>query len=128
MKPDNEKTLRKGVEFLKKYNTYSEIRTIKPVTPYPGSALYYNAINQGLLEGPEDFYENKHLNSDLIAVNFMEMSDGEAYKLLYEANKELLKDHYGNICSNAIEAHRRLYIEGDVTFRGIRHANKARQI
>jgi radical SAM superfamily enzyme YgiQ (UPF0313 family) len=124
---DNEETLKKGVEFLKKYNKYSETRTIKPVTPYPGSSLYYNAINQGLLEGPEDFYENKHLNSDLIAVNFMEMSDGEAYKLLYEANKELLKDHYGNICSNAIEAHRRLYIEGDVTFRGIRHANKARQ-
>jgi len=39
---DNEETLTKAVEFLKKYNTYSEIRTIKPVTPYPGSALYYS--------------------------------------------------------------------------------------
>jgi len=117
---DNEETLTKAVGFLKKYNTYSEIRTIKPVTPYPGSPLYYDAIKRGLLEGPEDFYENKHLNSDRIAVNFMEMSEERAYKLLYEANKELLKDHYDNICNDAIEAHRRLYLEEDVTFRGVR--------
>jgi radical SAM superfamily enzyme YgiQ (UPF0313 family) len=117
---DNEETLTKAVGFLKKYNTYSEIRTIKPVTPYPGSPLYYHAIKEGLLEGPEDFYENKHLNSDRIAVNFMKMSDEKAYNLLYEANKELLKDHYDNICNDAIDAHRRLYLEGDVTFRGVR--------
>ena len=118
---DNEETLKKAVEFLKKYNTYSEIRTIKPVTPYPGSALYYKAIKQGLLEGPEDFYEHKHLNSDRIAVNFMDMSDEKAYKLLYEANCELLKDHYDHLCNDAIEAHHLLYSGQDVNFRGVRH-------
>jgi len=118
---DNQDTLTKAVGFLKMYNTYSEIRTIKPVTPYPGSPLYYHAIKEGLLEGPEDFYENKHLNSDRIAVNFMKMSDEKAYNLLYEANKELLKDHYDHLCNEAIEAHRLLYLEQDVNFRGVRH-------
>jgi radical SAM superfamily enzyme YgiQ (UPF0313 family) len=117
---DNEETLKKAVEFLKKYNTYSEIRTIKPVTPYPGSALYYNAIKQGLLEGPEDFYENKHMNSDRIAVNFMDMSDEKAYELLYEANKELLEDHYDHLRNEAIEAHHLLYSGQNVNFRGVR--------
>ena len=117
---DNEETLAKAVGFLKKYNTYSEIRTIKPVTPYPGSPLYYNAIKQGLLEGPEDFYENKHLNSDRIAVNFMEMSDEKAYKLLYEANSELLKDHYDHLCNEAIDAHHLLYLGKNLNFRGVR--------
>jgi radical SAM superfamily enzyme YgiQ (UPF0313 family) len=117
---DNEETLKKAVEFLKKYNTYSEIRTIKPVTPYPGSKLYYNAIKQGLLEGPEDFYEHKHLNSDRITVNFMDMSDEKAYELLYEANSELLKDHYDHLCNETIDAHRLLYSGQNVNFRGVR--------
>jgi radical SAM superfamily enzyme YgiQ (UPF0313 family) len=118
---DSEDSLRKAVDFLKRYNTYSEIRTIKPVTPYPGSPLYYHAIEKGLLEGPEDFYEHKHLNSDRLAVNFMEMSDERAYELLFEANQELLKDHYDHLCSEAVEAHRRLYFENDTSFRGLRH-------
>ena len=50
-------------EFDVKYDDFAEKRTIRPVTPYPGSPLYYDAINSGLLDKDnpaEDFYENKH--------------------------------------------------------------------
>jgi len=32
---DSEKSLRNNAEFIKKYNLYDQIRTIRPVTPYP---------------------------------------------------------------------------------------------
>ena len=44
---DNKDTLRESVDFIKKYNTYAELRTIRPITPYPGSELYYYAISRG---------------------------------------------------------------------------------
>jgi len=34
---DTEESLKDNVKFIKKYNTYHQIRTIRPVTPYPGS-------------------------------------------------------------------------------------------
>ena len=40
----------------KKIQLYGQVRTIRPVTPYPGCPLYYEAIEKGLLEGPDDFY------------------------------------------------------------------------
>ena len=61
------------------------------------------------------------MNSDRIVVNFMDMSDGKAYKLLYEANRELLKVHYGHLCNEAIEAHHLLYLGQNLNFRGVRH-------
>ncbi|MCG2775788.1 MAG: radical SAM protein [Desulfobacterales bacterium] len=36
---DNRETLRKGVEFLLKYDDGAQMRTIRPVTPYPGASL-----------------------------------------------------------------------------------------
>jgi len=55
---ESKETLRKGVEFLLKYDDSAELRTIRPVTPYPGSPLYYYAIEKSLLKDVEDFYEN----------------------------------------------------------------------
>ena len=75
----------KGVEFLLKYDDGAQMRTIRPVTPYPGSPLYYYAIEKGLIKDCEDFYENKHLNSDLMAVNFTKLNDEELQKLRQSA-------------------------------------------
>ena len=33
-----------------KYDDFAQKRTIRPVTPYPGSPLYYDAIEMGLLD------------------------------------------------------------------------------
>lgn len=118
---DNEKTLQKNVEFLLKYDTCSEPRNIKPVIPYPGSDLYYYAIEKGLLEGPEDFYERKHLNSDLFTCNFTEIEDEEVlYQLLLDANIRLLENYYRKTFLQTKSVLESLYIHKDVSFRGLR--------
>lgn len=118
---ETRESLRQGVEFLLKYDDHAQLRTIRPVTPYPGSPLYYYAIEKGLIKNCEDFYENKHLNSDLLAVNFTEMSDEEVYELLYEANTTLLNAYFDHARVKATEACRKLYMEKDTSFRGFRH-------
>lgn len=117
---ENRETLEKGVEFLLKYDDGSQIRNIRPVTPYPGSPLYYYAIEKGLLKDCRDFYENKHLNSDLLSVNFTELSDDEFYNALFDANVRLLDNYYLNQRKKSLELSRKLYLERDANFRGFR--------
>jgi len=96
------------------------MRTIRPVTPYPGSPLYYYAIEKGLLKDCEDFYEHKHVNSDLLSVNFTDLSDVEFHRLLCEANKKLLLSYYSAQINKTNEALHKLYLEKDSSFRGFR--------
>ena len=117
---ENKEILMKGVEFLLKYDDGAQLRTIRPVTPYPGSPLYYHAIEKGLLKDCEDFYENKHINADLVAVNFTDMSDDEFHQSLLEANTILLKNYYNNKLANSLKETNDLYLKKDVTFRGFR--------
>ncbi len=117
---DTAETLQKSVDFLLKYDKQSQIRTIRPVTPYPGSPLYTYAIKKGLLRDCEDFYENKHTNSDLFTVNFTEMTDNELYKALYNANKQLLDNYYQAIQKSNNETLDALYLNRDAMFRGFR--------
>jgi anaerobic magnesium-protoporphyrin IX monomethyl ester cyclase len=120
---ETRETLNKAIDFLLKYDNHSELRTIKPVTPYPGSPLYYYAIEKGLLDPTnpaEDFYENKHLNSDLIACNFTDLSDKEMYQALTEANSTLVKAHFNFQTANYLKITKKLYSEMDVDFRGYR--------
>ncbi|MDD5594685.1 MAG: radical SAM protein [Candidatus Omnitrophica bacterium] len=113
-------TLQKGVEFLLKYDDHAQLRTIRPVTPYPGSPLYYYAIKQGLLKGIEDFYENKHINSDLLSVNFTNLSERQYYKALYNANLRLLDNYYGYQKKQIKISLKKLYFKKDTAFRGFR--------
>ena len=110
-----------AVEFLLKYDDHAQLRTIRPVTPYPGTELFQYAIEKGLIKDTEDFYENKHLNSDLLAVNFTQYTDEEVYAKLYEANMklinrniEVMKEKYEKTCQD-------LYFNKNVNFRGFRH-------
>lgn len=119
---DSKETLRKGVEFLLKYDDGAQMRTIRPVTPYPGSPLYYQAIKAGLLKDCADFYENKHINSDLLAINFTEMSDSEFHKSLCDANIKLLTNYFAKKMKGTISQTEKLYLEKDATFRGFRQA------
>jgi radical SAM superfamily enzyme YgiQ (UPF0313 family) len=117
---EDEETLQKGVDFLIKYDDHSQLRTIRPVTPYPGSPLYYYAIEKGLLKDAEDFYENKHINSDLLSVNFTKLSDDQFHKALFEANKRILENYFTHQKQKAIETAQKLYLEKDASFRGFR--------
>jgi len=117
---DTPETLEKSVDFLLKYSDGSQLRTIRPVTPYPGSPLYDHAIEHGLLTGIEDFYEVKHQNSDLLTVNFTNQSDQEIHRQLYKANERLIKNYIEQREVELIETTRKLYIDGDIDFRGYR--------
>ncbi len=78
MPGDSPTSLRSGVEFIKEFDTGRNIRTIRPPTPYPGCELYEQAIKEGKLKGPADFYD-KFKNSDRLTVNFTDMTDETFY-------------------------------------------------
>lgn len=119
---ESRETLRKGVDFLLKYDDGAQMRTIRPVTPYPGSPLYYNAIERGLIRDCEEFYTKKHLNSDLVSVNFTELSDEDLHAALFEANSLLLDNYFTRKRAATVEQARKLYIESDSSFRGFRQS------
>lgn len=119
---ENQKTLDRDVEFLLKYDDFVQMRTIRPVTPYPGCPLYYYAIQKGLLKGVEDFYENKHINSDLLSVNFTTLSDEGFHKALMKANSKLLKNYYHHQLDSALAVTKNLYLKKDASFRGYRQS------
>lgn len=119
---ENAESLRLGVEFLLKYDDHSQMRTIRPVTPYPGSPLYYYAVDNGLLKDCEDFYENKHINSDLLSVNFTDMDDDEFHRLLYEANKTLIEKYFSAQVTKALDSAEKLYFQKNASFRGFRQS------
>jgi anaerobic magnesium-protoporphyrin IX monomethyl ester cyclase len=113
-------SLKLGVDFLIKYDDQAQMRTIRPVTPYPGSPLYYYAIKKELLRDCADFYENKHINSDLLSVNFTDLTDDEFHKALMEANMQLLDNYFKKIKKLYIKQTRNLYLHKDASFRGYR--------
>lgn len=117
---ENKEILNKGADFLIKYDDHSQLRTIRPVTPYPGSPLFDMAIEKGYIKDVEDFYENKHVNSDLLTVNFTDMTDEEYYEALHEANLKLLNNYYDFVSANIRETLDNLYKNRDASFRGFR--------
>lgn len=129
---DSVESLNKIVDFLLKYDTLGQLRTIRPPTPFPGCPLYYQAIEEGKLKGPADFFD-KFVNSDRLTVNYTNLSDNEVYSALLEANSRLIRNHYQKKNKPASEAEvvienfRRLYFPTrpeDVRFRGARHYDK----
>jgi len=117
---ETRETLMQGVDFLLKYDDGAQLRTIRPVTPYPGSPLYDLAIKKGLIKDIEDFYENKHTNSDLLTCNFTKLSDDEFYKALMDANELLLENYQERVRKNTKKQLEDLYINKDSSFRGFR--------
>lgn len=118
-------TLRKGVDFLKEHSDGAEMRTIRPVTPYPGSPLYFHCIKEGLIdkESPaEDFYERLHLNSDLLSVNLTDVSDDEFHKALLSANNELTEHYFEKQIESYKKQSEELYLNNNIEFRGYRQS------
>jgi len=118
---EDKTTLQKGVDFLLKYDDGAQLRTIRPVTGYPGTDLYNYAIKKGLLKDAEDFYENKHINSDLVSVNYTNLTDEEFHGALLKANETLIKNYHNKKLNSLLQQTRNLYINKDASFRGYRH-------
>lgn len=112
--------LKKDVEFLLKYDDGAQIRTIRPVTPYPGTELYDIAIKEGMIKDIGDFYENRHTNSDLLTCNFTKMTDEEVYKALDWANSTLLNAYLEKVKEKNKLCLYKLYKEHNAEFRGFR--------
>ena len=117
---DTPETLEEAADFIIKYNPGHELRTIRPVTPYPGSPLFDEAIKRGLVDDVEDFYENKHVNSDLISCNFMDLSTDEAHNLLYKANLRIMQAHYEKVRGEVNRESFNCYMGCNNGFRGFR--------
>lgn len=129
---DTVASLEKIVDFLIKYDTQGQLRTVRPPTPYPGCPLYYKAIEDGKLKGPGDFFDRFN-NSDRLTVNFTDMSDTEVYQALLAANTKLIKNYFikktGNVADAdvMIDSFKRLYFPErpeDLKFRGARRYAK----
>lgn len=118
---DTKETLKKAVDFLLKYDDGAQVRTIHPVIPFPGTELFKTAKEKGLLKDTEDFYEHKHANSDLLTVNFTELTDEEVYEELYKANLQLLTNYTKNRLKNYKKQLERIYKNRDTSFRGWTH-------
>lgn len=118
---ETRKSIENDVEFLLKYDDHAQLRTIRPVTPYPGTDLYKYAIEHGMIKDIEDFYEHKHVNSDLLTCNFTELTDDEYYDALYWANSVLLENYLQNTKQANKECLEKLYVQKDVNFRGFRY-------
>ena len=112
--------LKRDVEFLLKYDDGAQIRTIRPVTPYPGTELYEIARQRGLIKNIEDFYENKHSNSDLLTCNFTKMTDEEFYSALDWANGVLLDNYIKRVKDQNKLCLTELYEKHNSNFRGFR--------
>ena len=119
---DTRETLAEGVKFLLKYDDGAQRRTIRPVTPYPGSPLYDEAIRRGLLKDVDEFYERKHTNSDLVSVNFTDMTDDEFHRALLDANTRLLTNYYHKQLAATLHDAENLYLRRNAAFRGFRQA------
>lgn len=118
---DTRDTLYQGVNFLIKKDNGAQLRTIRPVTPYPGSPLYYYAIEKGLIKDCEDFYK-KHINSDLLTVNFTDLTDDEFHKALLSANCLLIDNHFIKKGIDTMHEAEKLYLYKNTDFRGFRQS------
>jgi anaerobic magnesium-protoporphyrin IX monomethyl ester cyclase len=133
MPGDSLETMRGNAEFIKRFNQYDQIRTIRPVTPYPGSPLFHQAVANSQLSGPEDFYA-KFTDSDLYMVNFVGIPEDEIYETLFEVNQDLILDHFRNTsqdmeaAEDLIQRFHDLYFSGAMEFRGPRQLSSNRHV
>jgi radical SAM superfamily enzyme YgiQ (UPF0313 family) len=116
---DSIKTLQAAVNFLLKFDPCHELRTIRPVTPYPGCPLYYKAIDDGKLIDARDFYERAHTNSDRLSVNFTDLPDWRFHAELFKANMELYKNYTTTRYKQVMESAAGMYFRNE-PFRGFR--------
>jgi anaerobic magnesium-protoporphyrin IX monomethyl ester cyclase len=113
---DNRETLKKDTEFILKYHDGAIRTTIHPVTPWPGTEIYKEAIRRGLIKDCEDFYK-KHTNSDCLTVNVTELTDEEFGMALHDANIAILENYYRMELERAKEK-AKVFLGKDSSFRG----------
>jgi radical SAM superfamily enzyme YgiQ (UPF0313 family) len=92
---DTIETLWDNVNFIKQYNTYYQCRDLRPPCPYPGSPLLTESVNRGFIKHEDEFFD-VFKNSDLRMFDYCGIPDDIFYRELFEANKDLVLDHYAH--------------------------------
>jgi anaerobic magnesium-protoporphyrin IX monomethyl ester cyclase len=105
------KSIRKTVEILIEHSP-REYRTVRPVTPYPGSPLYQYALDKGLLKDHEHFFQLSR-NPDEMTVNFTEMDNETYHRTMYDANNQLIDSYYEAKKQADKDSFKNLYFGGD---------------
>lgn len=82
--------------------------------------MFEYTIEHGLVKDTDDFYQNKHLNSNLLAVNFTQYRDEEIYEALYQANMRLIKRYNEVQMEKSERICRDLYYNKNAGFREFR--------
>lgn len=114
---DTTKSLSGAVAFIKKHADGAELRTIRPVTPYPGTELFNRIVGLTV-----DTFYKEHVNSDLFSFHFMPMSNKAANQKLYHANRAIYSEHVSRRMGKTISDMRAFYFgkTKPSTFRGFR--------
>ena len=120
---ETKKILRKGCQFLIENDDHAQMRTIRPVTPYPGSPLFDYAVEKKMIRNVKDFYEKKHKNSDLFTCNFTDgMTEVEMYEELGKVNNRLTNKYFDAQKEKTIRQIDKLYTNKNAAFRGFRRS------
>ena len=104
-------SIQKTVDLLLKLKP-DEHRTLRPVTPYPGSPLYEYAMEKELLKDHEDFFQRSK-NPDQLTVNFTKMSNSDFYSALYDANDQLITAYHKCQIESEREIYQNMYFKQD---------------
>jgi hypothetical protein len=116
---DSIASLRGIVDFLLTYDDGAQCRTVRPVTPYPGSPLFARAVAEGRIEDSEDFYR-RHVNSDLATVQWTGLPDAEFHAALADANARLVENYHRRAAARQIAQMGELYRGENLNWRGTR--------
>lgn len=79
-------TIQETIDFCKELNLTPEV--IFFVTPYPGTALYQMALQQGKIKDEEEYLLNLGEQGEKVRVNFTEFSEQE----LFSIQEHIIKD------------------------------------
>lgn len=63
-------------------------RSIRPLTPYPGTPIFKWAVKNGYLKDEEEFFRRFH-DANCLSINLTDLSDDEFVKELSKANQEI---------------------------------------
>lgn len=101
---ENKETIAGTVNFFKEIK--HPARRFSLILPLPGSAIYNDAINKGLIKDEEDYlmqiYDGYGGNRYRTFINFTEMSTNELYRLKRKAEKEMEKNYRAFLVTNPL--------------------------
>jgi len=109
---ETEESLKKTVETVIAATTWHDKRTIRPMQPYPGCPYWFECLEKGFLKDEDDFY-SRYISSEKWTVNMTNVKDSDFDRILYNANKQLLEEHYKHALGKDVMSFKKIYFDND---------------